>query len=301
MKNIFQNIQNKIEKIKKDNTAYNNLLSSSTTLTNLIPIPETNNNIIDYKIQQITTICPDINKDKAIIINKLIPINETYLTIVYTKEVLTNKEYYIIPTNKYIWILTNKDYVIFNYPNTPICSIVKNIIMGKIINLNNIILEITGNETTINNFVNIINNQEYRNNTIKEKTNYLCGITPTYQLINKIGSGISLDQNNNIVFHNKTNNYKYMPQNIINYELLFDNSIVYSKELNSTTRVTSSHNDCYLMNLRITTKDNSFILPILESNTMNKKYSKQEQIFQISLNFANQIIEILKKLTEPKH
>ena len=74
----------------------------------------------------------------------------------YTKEVLTNIEYYIIPTNKYIWIITNTNYIVYNYPTNPICTIIKNILMGKIINFNNIILEITGTDTTINNFINIM-------------------------------------------------------------------------------------------------------------------------------------------------
>ena len=299
MKNFLQKIQNKIDKIKEDNNNYNNLIANSQTIQNLTPIPELNNDIIDYKVNLITTTSPDINKDKAIIINKLIPIEETYLTIMYAKEVTTNKEYYVIPTNKYIWILNSTHYVIFNYPKTPICYIVKNIIMGKIINLNNIILEITGNENSINNFINIINNKEYRDNIIKEKTSYLCNITPTYQLINKNGSGISIDNQNNIVFHTKETNYKCSKEDIINYELLFDNSIVYSKELNSTTRVTSSHNDCYSMSLRISIKDNTFIIPILEPNSLNTKYSKQDIAFQKNLTFANKILAKLQELTNP--
>ena len=301
MKNIIQNIQNKITKIKEENNNYNNLISNSQTIQNLTPIPNLNNEIIDYKIQQITTICPDINKDKAIIINKLIPLEETYLTVEYTKEVVTNNEYYIIPTNKYIWILNSTHYTIYNYPKTPICNIVKNVLMGKIINLNNIILEVTGNDKSINDFINIINNKEYRNNIIKEKTNYLCGITPTFQLINKIGSGISIDKNNNIVFHTNNNNYKHKKEDIINYELLFDNSIVYSKQLNSTTRITSSHNECYTMNIRITTKNNSFIIPILEHSSLNIKHNKQDATFQNNLKFANNILAKLKELTEQQY
>lgn len=80
MKNFLQKIQNKIDKIKEDNNNYNNLIANSQTIQNLTPIPELNNDIIDYKVNLITTTCPDINKDKAIIINKLIPIEETYLT-----------------------------------------------------------------------------------------------------------------------------------------------------------------------------------------------------------------------------
>ena len=297
--NILDSIQEKINKIKENNNNYQNQINNSNTFQNLIPIPESNIEPIEYKINLITNTCPDINKDKALIISKLIPINETYLTIMYTKEVLTNIEYYIIPTNKYIWIITNTNYIVYNYPTNPICTIIKNILMGKIINFNNIILEITGTDTTINNFINIINNKEYRDNAIKEKTNYLCNIIPNCQLINKNGFGISIDKENNIVFHTKDSNYKYNKEDITNYELLFDNSIVYSKTLNSTTRVTSSHNECYTISLRITTKDKTFTMPILEPNSLNTKYTKQEQAFQDSQTFAYKIIEKLNILTNP--
>lgn len=296
MKNIFNNLKDKIEQLQEDNNIYNNILSTSTTFKNLAPIPETNNEIVEYKLQQIISNSPDINKDKAIIINKLIPIEETYLTSMYVKEVLTNKEYYIIPTNKYIWILDNNNYLIFNYPNSPICNIIKNIMMGKIINLNNIILETTGSDEVINNFINIINNKIYRENIIKEKTNYLCGIIPIYQSINKLGVGLSIDKNNNIVFHNKDKNYKYMPQDITNYEILLDNSIIYSKQLSSITRVTATPMDCYTINIRITTKDNQITIPLLEPNIINSKYSKNDYIFKVNKDLAYSIIEKLKKL-----
>ena len=292
--NIINSIQEKINNIKKDNEEYNIKLNNSQILTNLNPIPDNNNEIISYKIEEIIKNSPDINKEKAIIINKLIPIEETYLTSIYAKEIKTNKEYYIIPTNKYIWIVTTNEYLIIKYPNKEICYIVKNILMGKIINLNNVILEITGNDNFINNFINIINNSEYRNNIIKEKTNYLCGIIPKYQLIDENRNGISLDNKNNIVFHTKNDNYKCKIEEIENYELLEDNSIIFSKKLNSSSRITSSKTSCYNIGLRITTNNKILTIPLLEPTTFKSSYTKLDKEYQNKIKFANEIIEKIK-------
>jgi len=104
-KKLINNISNKVNTLKKENNLYNELIEKTTDFKNLFPIPELTIVPSNHKITTITTDCPDINKEKATLISKLIPINETFLTIIYSKEVKTNKEYYIIPTNKYLWII----------------------------------------------------------------------------------------------------------------------------------------------------------------------------------------------------
>lgn len=294
--NLINNIQNKINNIKEENANYNNLLNNSSKFSNLTPIPILNQSIIESKINYITKICPDLNKEKATIINKLIPLQETYLTINYSKEIITNTEYWLVATDKYLWTINQKNYGVISYQNIKTCNIVKNNIMSKIINLNNIILEINGNTENITNFINILSNEQYRNKKINEKTSYLCGITPIYQLINSINSGISIDKNNNIVFHSNTFNYKYTPQEIINYELLLDNTYITGKNNNQKNNITSMQNTCYTISLRITTPNTTFIIPILEQNSMGTKYTRQDYIFQKSMNFAKEIINKLNEL-----
>ena len=294
--NLINNIQNKINNIKEENANYNNLLNNSSKFSNLTPIPILNQSIIESKINYITKICTDLNKEKATIINKLIPLQETYLTINYSKEIITNTEYWLVATDKYLWTINQKNYGVISYQNIKTCNIVKNNIMSKIINLNNIILEINGNTENITNFINILSNEQYRNKKINEKTSYLCGITPIYQLINSINSGISIDKNNNIVFHSNTFNYKYTPQEIINYELLLDNTYITGKNNNQKNNITSMQNTCYTISLRITTPNTTFIIPILEQNSMGTKYTRQDSIFQKSMNFAKEIINKLNEL-----
>lgn len=296
--NIINNVKTKINKIKFENQNYNNLLNNSSKFTGLQPLPTLSNQTIERNIYNILETCPDLNKEKAITINKIIPLSEPYLTIVYSKEVITQTEYWLIPTNKYIWIINEKLYGILPYQNIKICNIIKNNIMSKSINLNNIILEINGNDEKINNFIDIITSPNTREQIIKEKTAYLCNITPIYQNINKIGSGISIDSNNNIVFHTNKENYKYNIQDLTNYELLIDNNPIMSKNHTRNTHITSSQNTCYSISIKITIQDTFIIIPILEPSSLGKQYTFKETTFQKSINFAKEIIEKLQTLNK---
>jgi hypothetical protein len=301
LNNLISKVKDKINTIQEENKNYNNLLEKSSKFTNLQPLPTLNLIENEYKINYILETCPDLNKSKAITINNLIPIDETYLYIYYIKEIITNTEYWLVPTNKYIWIINNNYYNIIFYQNITNCNIVKNNLISKIINLNNIILEINGNDTTINNLISILTSTPYRENIIKEKVQYLCGIIPIYQNINKIKSGISIDKNKNIVFHTKKFNYKYNYQEITNYELLIDNTCILTKNQNSNTKITSFQNTCYTISIRITTSNNKFIIPILESNSLGTKYTNMDSIYLKNINFAKEIINKLKELCEQNY
>ena len=290
-KKIMNNLTNKVNIIKEENNHYKELMETSTTLTNLFPIPELNVIPSEHKITTIITECPDINKEKASLIVKLIPIEETFLTINYAKEIKTNKEYYLISTNKYLWIINQTNYGAYPYTNIN-CQIIKNILMGKTILINNILFEITGSDININNLVSILTNKDIREKIIEAKTNYLCGIIPTYQQLNSIHSGISLDNNSNIVLHNKTQNIKCNIQEIKYYELLLDNTTILSNKNSINNKITNFQNNCYQISIKITTTDNKVILiPILEPNTFGTKYQRNDTIFQNSLKFAKELID----------
>ena len=84
--NIKDKITTKVNTIKEENEKLKELLENTTTFQNLFPIPTLNTETKEYKISTITNECPDINKEKAQMISNLIPIDETYLTIIYSKE-----------------------------------------------------------------------------------------------------------------------------------------------------------------------------------------------------------------------
>lgn len=295
-KDLISKVQNKYNNIKEENNYYKKLLETTTTIKNLKPLPNLNIKPIEFKITYITNDSPDINKEKAKLISSLIPIEETYLTTIYGKEILTNKEYYLIPTDKYLWIINEKNYEFCSYTNINI-KIIKNNLMSKTILINNVLLEINGTDTKIQTFINIINNVTERENIIKNKTSYLCGIIPIYQNINNIGSGISIDNNQNIVFHTKDFNYILNYSQIESYELQLDNQITYSSKNNTANKITNFQSSCYQMSIKITSKENTiFIIPILEPNTFNTKYQRQDTIFQNNLKFAEEIINKIKSL-----
>lgn len=292
--NLTNKITDKVNTIKEENNHYKSLLETSNIFENFFNIPNEKKEQNNHKINYITTECPDINTDKAKIITNLIPTEETYLTIIYSKEIKTNKEYYLIPTNKQLWIITPTTYQI--YPYNISCQLIKNNLMSKTILLNNILLEASGNDTKINNLINILTNHQLRNETIINKTKYLCGITPIYQKINN-NYGISLDNNSNIIFHTKDNNYKCTTSDIQYYEILLDNSIIYSNKNSTSTKISNFQNSCYQISVRITTKNNqSILIPILEPNTFNTKYQRTDTIFQNSLKFAEELIEKIKSI-----
>lgn len=295
-KKFLNNINNKYQTIKEENNQYKELLKTTTTFNNFYTLPlQTNKIISEHIIHEITESCPDINRTKANIIATTIPINETILNVFYAKEILTNKEFFIIPTNLNLWIINTIEYKILSLDNNQL-SIIKNNIMSKTILFNNTLLEINGNNEKINKLIMLLTNKLERQNIITEKTKYLCGIIPTYQQINSINRGISIDAYNNIVFHSKENNYKYRINQITNYEILLDNQTYYSKLYQSKTTITSMNNSCYQISIRITIENNTtIIIPILEPNPLGTKYQIQDSTFQNNLNFSKKIINKLEE------
>ena len=298
-KKIKQTIQNKINSIKEENEKYKELLNTTTTFKNLSLLPPQNStNTNEYLINFITSTSPDINQNKALLITNLIPIEETYLEVYYSKEILTNKEFFLIPTNKKIWIINTNEYITLDYSSISI-SVIKNNLLSKTILFNNILLEVNGSNDKLDTLINILTNQIIRQNIIIENTKYLCGISPIYQKINYIKSGISIDNENNIIFHTSKNNYKTNIFNITNYEILLDNQVYYSKDNDSKKVITTFSNSCYQITLRITINNNQpIIIPILEPNTFGNKYNSHDSFYQNNLNFAINIIKKLEELTK---
>ena len=167
-KNILNNIQDKYNNMKQESAILDQLLQTTTTFQDLFPISNQNIEIPEHKVAYILETCPDINEEKANLIASIIPITETYLTVLYSLEMLTNKEYYLIPTTQYLWVISPTHYGAFSYQNLS-CQIIKNNLMSKSILLNNILLEANGNQQKLDNFLNIINNPIIRENIIKEK------------------------------------------------------------------------------------------------------------------------------------
>lgn len=293
---LLKNIQNKYTTMKQENDNLDTLLNQTTTFQNLFPLPLLKDNYLEQRISFIKNNCPNINEEKAKIISNIIPIQETYLEVFYAKEIISNKEYYLIPTNKYLWVISQTSYGAYSYQNLS-CQVIKNNLMSKIILMLNVLLEVNGSSQKIETLINIINDNTIRNSIIQEKTKYLLGITPIYQKINKLNAGLSIDSNNNIVFHNKEDSVKCTPNEITNYEILLDNQVYFSKSSSSSSTMSSFNTSCFQINIRITTPNKIFTIPILEPNSFGTKYNNHDSNFTYSINFAKEIISKIQSLT----
>jgi len=292
---IFDKIKSKINEIEQSNAEYQNKIDHSTTITNLNSIEISQEKDISPNI--LTSKNPNITEEKAKLIINLLPLNEIYLEVLYGSEIKTKKEYFIVPTTKYLWIMSKEGYIKFEYTNLK-AEIIKKSLLTKTINISNYIFEISNTDEEINNFINIINNIEYRTNLINKEIE-IYGDNETYRILNKIGSGISYDSNQNIRFYSKNINKKYNINDLENYELYMDNNVLQEKRLKQNARLTATKNSCYEIKIRITPKDNNvFEIPILEKDTMSQLYSSTSDTYIRNLEFAKKIMKILDEINE---
>ena len=204
----------------------------------------------------------------------------------------------LVDTSKSIWIANTEKYKTISYQDIQYCTIIKNNLLSKIININNILLEANGNNEKINNFLKIILSEENRSKEIEKETKYLCGIVPIYQKINENNIGISIDCNKNIVFHLNNNNYKYNISEITNYELLIDRNPIITKNQISKKNITGFQNKCNSITLKITLQNTIIEMPILELDSLGRNYSINDTKFLKSMNFGKEIINKLEEISK---
>ena len=292
---IIDNLKNKFNEMEKSSTEYINTISNANIIENLNKIPKLENKDISPVL--LTSKNSNITEDKAKLIINLLPINEIPLELLYTKEIKTNKEYFIIPTTKHLWIISMEGFKVFEYTSLTV-KIIKKTFMTKIINLSNYIFEASNTEEEINIFINIINDINYRNNLINN-TNDKYGDNEVYRTLNKINSGISYDKDYNIRFYSKEITKRYNIKELENYELLMDNNVLQEKRLKQNTRLTASKNSCYEIKLRITPKDeNIFEIPILEKDSMSNLYQNTSDTYIRNLEYARGLMKILDDIND---
>lgn len=297
-KELVNNIKDKVGDMQKANEEYQQQLLNSATMPQLSQIPNVKNENLKISGELVTEICPNIPVQKGNIITNLIPINELMLIVIYAKEVKTNKEYYIIPTTSYLWIMNDTSYIRYNYENLVI-KVLKSGLMSKSVNLLNVIFELSGENTQIDYLVNVINNQEFRTQEITKKVSTLCGTNPIKRNINRIETGISVDQNKNVVFHTKTFNQVFNIKDIDNFELMLDNNVLQEKRTKMQTRITAGKSSCYEIKIRVTITDGrTFVLPILPRSQFDQLYQSTSEKYLKNMKFAKEIMDELDYLNE---
>ena len=294
-KQLLTQVQNKYKEKLEENEKYKELLNKANTLPKFYNHSHSENNKLTISYKLLMDICPDLNENDAIILRKTIPIDELILSCVYANECKTNVKFYFVATTKYLWLINTEGYLKYNYQDLTI-EVIKNSMLSKTILLSNMLFNINGTNEMLLAFVKLFQDSNYREDEINKKLEILCDTIPRIFYLNDLGAGISIGTNNEIVFHTKTFHYKYNIKDINNYELLLDNTVVEEKKSIHRNRITANKNSCYEMIIRITTDNNTFLIPILEKNDFSTLYSSTSKEFRENIEFASNIIDILDDL-----
>lgn len=296
IKGVFNKISDTVNQKIKENDLYKSEIDKSNTfvLNNDIVIDD--KNLVESNWYEYNSMCVYIDIEYAKLIDGIIPINEVVLFIAQVISKKDDLKYVMVLTNNRIIVLDKVKYISYNYQDIKKIELIANKMMCKIIKFNDIIIELDTNQSDWEKFYNLIVNSEYRDKYIKYKIGYLCGIKPIYQYINKIGSGISIDSDDNIVFHDKKErNYLCKYSDILNYELLEDNNVVLKRKTkDSNNALGLVKKDCYRMSVRITLTNNQlFEILILEPTTFSNSYSHTDNTYIYTYEFVKKIFDTL--------
>lgn len=252
-------------------------------------------------IYQYTSMCSYINTNQAKLIDALIPLNEEVIYIVHATQKVDNQELILVLTNIRVIIINQDKYTHLSYNDIPGMEIISNSLFTQIINFGGVILGIDLEQNDLNIFYNILSDVNYRNNYVNEKIKYLCGITPVYQKLNKINSGISIDQNNNIVFHDRKNsNYLYKYDDLVNYEVLEDNTPVIKRKTREQSHAMGfTKKECSKMTMRVTPNDGRvFEIEIIEPKVFGGSYDHNSSEYMKEYDFVKEIVDKLDSMNK---
>lgn len=282
------------EDFKKKIVDYNNLVENSNEIV-LQPLPELQEKEISTKLLELKN--ANINAKKARTIIDLIPLNENYIEIVYATNLKNNKEYTVIATTKYLWFVNLEGYVRYEYKSLK-AELVRKKLLSNVINLSGFILDVIAMDDEFGNFINIINDETYRNNKIIQ-INKDYGTEEIYKTLNDQLSGLSYDKNYNIRFY-FNNQIKLMNiKEISNFQLILDKSLAQEKRLKRDSKAPGAKNNFFEMSLRIIDQNNqSFTIPILVQNNNPKIYSVGMDEYTNNLNYGKKLMSILDHLSE---
>lgn len=300
MKNmgIFEFVKSKSQKIAQDKAKYDNAVNKSLTLGNMLKLEVKEKDIIPGKVEELKILCPNLTDDNAKFLANVIPIWETYLFACILTEKRTNDKYYMIGTNRWIWFINDYSYKIVNYNEIYLFEVLKKSLMSQVVNFNQIVFIVSDYINNVNKVIRICNDKKYRDSEINNSCKYLCGIIPVYQNLNKIMSGISIDNNKNIVLHDrKKNNIKCTYDEIEDYELMEDQTAVLKKKKEEDSHAIPFTKDtCSRISIRVTFKNNTlFMMTILEPTAFSNQYSHNDTVYKNNYNFAKGIIDTLEK------
>ena len=301
LKNVFNKVNDFVNTKKEEYEQYNQRIANSKVFELTTPINVLEDNIVSGNCYEYANMCPYIDESFGKLIDGITPLDETVLSVNYFTQKKDNESYVMVLTNLRIIIMDKEKYHNYNYQEITKFEIITKSIMTQIIDINDIVISLDVSQEELEIIYNLITNNDYRNNYILEKSKYLCGIRPVYQRLNKISSGITIDDNKNVVFHDKKiNNYLCKYDDILNYEVLEDNTPVLKRKTNESSHMmTFSKKECMHMTLRVTLNNNQvFEINILEPTTFNSIYSHTDSRYTTEFDFVKAIVDKLDSMND---
>ncbi len=297
LKQFFQGVQDKYQQMQEEGARYQELLGKVFLLPKFYPYTPVDRKKLTISCKHLMNMCSDLNEGDAVLIRGLLPIDEICLSCLYASECKTGIKFYFVATTKYLWLINKGGYLKYHYQDLTV-DVIKNGMLSKTLLLGNMLFNVHGIHEVLLDFVKLFQDANYREELIQKKLGIFCGTVPTVFYLNHIGSGISIGQNREIVFHTKEFHYKYNISDIKNYELLLDDMVVREKKSNRRGRLTANKNSCYEMVLRVTVSDQIFLVPILEKTAFMSLYSSTSVEFMESKVFADKLVNLLDDMDE---
>lgn len=300
---IINNVGSFIKEKKEEASKLDAIITNSSAFTLDKDVSINEDNLVTCNMYEYNDMCPYINLEYSKLIDGITPVNETVISIGNIREKNNRNEYIMVFTDKRIIIMNKEKYTDYTYDKVINFSLVKKGLMTQVICFNNVILDIDVTYEDLRIIYSLVTNPDYRKSLLAKRNEYLCGIEPKYQKIDKFKSGISIGTHDEIVFHNKKNeNYLCKYSDILNYELMEDNTVVMRKWTREKTQSLGfSKKECYKMSIRVTTTNNkAFDIIIMEPTTFNNSYYHNDKTYMAYFDFAKEIIEKLDEYNEEK-
>lgn len=271
------------------------LITRSDHIGPMMPYVHNNTEPQPGKEQIILNTCLTINVEKTKLVNSLIPVDESIVSVRTAKEAKTSMEYIFVITDKRIWILDQKEYMTYEFSQVKNCELVNKGIMTQGIKFDDKAFYVDGSESDVDKFIKIIINADERMAAMNRAQAYLCGIIPQKQYINMGLKGITVGINNEIVIHNNLDNKLIKPEDITYIQILINDLVVLSRGKEDTS-ILANPMEARKISVKFVLKTEEYVIDILAQSLMNTTYRKEDSTYIENYNFAKKIVDQITEL-----
>lgn len=292
--NIYGSAQQKYNDYKDANIAFQNLINSSEDLDGLMLCNESGIYNIGRQ-NKIKSLIPSINTEDINKIDRVIPFDETIISVTRVMEAKNKKTYFFVTTNKGIYLTDCVQYKYYNYSDINVLDIVVSGLMSQNVNFNNRAFNFELTDSAFNDLKVFLTNEVVRNEEIANAVSYLCGKEIKKQYINENNIGVTITKDNLVIVHTGISNEMINKKEIKRIDVLTDNTVIITRGENEN-KMLSSKQGCYEMTLKIILESREIILPVIPRNDLNTMYMREDTKYNNNLEFCKRIIdELLSK------